>query len=280
MFEIVSAIIINRNRRKELEACVQSIKDQTYKSIQILIVDNNSTDGSKYNIKLPYNMGVTLPTNIGVSSSLGEYILLVDNDAILDKKFVEFALYIMKANPYIGIVQGRVLDSNGNDLEYECYGSDRTPFSSQYMNTFYACGCLIRRSCWEQAGGYNKDYFAYYQEHDLAARALRWSWRIWYEPCCLVEHKMAPNERSDATMLYFLTRNHYLFIWEHLPFWLAVFQSIKWIGWSVIKGRHHPYTILRAYLGVVALIPHAIKNRKPFYDKLFTRPWRKLLRHG
>jgi GT2 family glycosyltransferase len=277
MFDIVSAIIINRNRRQDLEECVQSIKDQTYKSIQILIVDNNSTDGSNYNIKLPYNLGVTLPTNIGVASSLGDYILLVDNDAILDKKFVEFALYIMKVNANIGVVSGRILN-DGKDLEYECYGSDLSQFTSQYMGTFYACVCLIRRSCWDQVGGYNRNYFAYYQEHDFAARIIKRGWKIWYEPCCLAEHKMVSTERSPAGMIYFLTRNHYLFIWEHLPFWLAVFQSIKWVGWSIIKGRHHPYTVLRAYLGVIQYIPHSIKNRKPLTDTLFIRPWKKVLR--
>lgn len=279
MFDIVSAIIINRNRREDLDECLKSITNQSYKEIETLVVDNNSTDNSIYNIRMPVNMGVTLPTNIGVASSLGEYILLIDNDAILNKEFVKNAVYIMDRNPNIGVVAGRVYKyGTYDDLEYECYGSPFSPNTPQYMGTFYACSCLIRKGCWDQVDGYNPNYFAYYQEHDFAARIIKKGWKIYYEPECVAWHKVAENQRDPTIMLYFLTRNHYLFVWEHLPFFLAIFQSCKWIGWSLWTGRKHPYTILRAYLGVIANIPHSLKDRKPHYNQLFTRPWKKLLR--
>ena len=280
MFDIISAVIINRNRATDLDECLHSIINQSYKEIETIVVDNDSTDESIWNIKLPCNMGVTLPTNIGVSSSIGRYILLIDNDAILDKKFVENAVYIMNRHHDIGVVAGRIYKSGTiEDLEYECYGSDLSPLIPQHMGTFYACACLIRKACWDQVGGYNPRYFAYYQEHDFSARILKRGWKIWYEPRCIAWHKFTPVQRDSSVMLYFLTRNHYLFVWEHFPFFLAVFQSVKWVVWSLWTGRHHPYTVLRAYLGVVELIPHALKDRKPLNDRLFTRPWRKLLRH-
>lgn len=280
MFDIVSAVIINRNRKWDLEECLDSIHNQTYKVIETIVVDNNSTDNSISDIRLPYNMGVTLPTNIGVASSVGKYILLVDNDAILDKNFVQNALDIFEYHPTIGVIAGRVYKhGTKEDFDFESYGTDLPPYMSNYVGTFCATACMIRRDLWDAIGGYNQRYFAYYQEPDFAARAMKAGYDILYEPSCICWHKFTPHSRDNATMLYFLTRNHFLFVWEHLPLPYALFQSVKWVAWSFIKGRHHPYTILRAYLGVIELIPHSLKDRKALWEQRFIRPWSKLFRH-
>lgn len=277
MFEIVSAVVINRNRSYDLAECLESIKNQTYPTIEIMVVDNASTDNPQHvNIRMPYNMGVTIPTNIGVASSIGKYILLVDNDAILEKEFVENGLYIMNSNPDIGVVAARIYKyGTGMDWDFESYGLNTSPSDEQEMGTFCGTACLIRRDIWDKVGGYNKDYFAYYQEPDIAARIMKAGYRILYYPKCKAWHKFASGSRDNRVMLFYLTRNHFLFVWEHLPFWLALFQSVKWVGWSVMRGWRHPFALLRAYVSVVGAIYYPLSRRKALRDPIFTQHWKK-----
>lgn len=277
MFDIVSAVVINRNRTKDLGECIASIKSQTHDLIEIVVVDNDSTYRPQLaTIRLPYNMGVTIPTNIGVSSSFGNYILLVDNDAVLDKEFVENALYIMNRNDNIAVVAARIYKyGTTEDWDFESYGIDTSPDKEQYMGTFCGTACLIRKYVWSWVDGYNKDYFAYYQEPDLAARIIDLGYSIVYSPDCIAWHKFSSKSRDNRMMLYYLTRNHFLFIWEHLPLELALFQSIKGIGWSVLKGWKHPWTVIRAYISVLGCIIYPLLRRKAIRDPVFTQHWRK-----
>lgn len=280
MPDIVSAIIINRNRNYDLEECIDSIKNQTYKLIEIVVVDNNSNPPPEITtIRLPYNMGVTIPTNIGVASSIGSYILLVDNDAILEKEFVENALYIMNNNVNIVVVAARIYKyGTMEDWDFESYGIDTSPTHAQYMGTFCGTACLIRQDVWNLMEGYNKDYFAYYQEPDLAARIMKYGFKILYSPTCIAWHKFSPKSRDNKMMLYYLTRNHFLFIWEHLPIGLALFQSVKWMGWSLVKGWHHPWTVFRAYVSILGCIIYPLMRREALHDPTFTQHWKKFLR--
>lgn len=282
MFDIVGAVIINRNRNEELAACIESIKAQTYPTIEIVVVDNASDHPpAAATIRLPYNMGVTIPTNIGVASSLGTYILLIDNDATLDKKFVENALYIMKKNVNIVVVAARIYkEGTTEDWDFESYGIDTSPDEEQYMGTFCGTACLIRQDVWNLLEGYNKDYFAYYQEPELAARIIKWGFKILYSPKCIAWHKFSPKSRDNRLMLYYLTRNHFLFIWEHLPLGLALFQSVKWMGWSLAKGWNHPWTVFRAYVSIMGCIIYPLMRREACHEPIFTQHWKKFLRRS
>ena len=280
MFEIVSAIVINHNRKYDLEECVASIKAQSHSTIELIVLDNDSSDiPSHVNIRLPVNMGVTIPTNIGVASSVGKFILLVDNDAILDREFVKNAVYIMNQHADIGVVASRVYKhGTTEDFDYESYGTDIPPDVPHYTGTFCGTACLIRREAWDQVKGYNLDYFAYYQEPDFAARIMKRGWKIYYSPDCICWHKFSPVARSSATMVFFLTRNHYLFVWEHLPLFWALFQTGKWMVWSIVKGWRHPWTLARAYFWTAVMLPRALWHRKVLKDPLFVYPWKQLLR--
>lgn len=92
---LVSVIIPTRNSEEFLENCLESIKKQTYKNIEIIVVDNNSTDktkeiATKYT-KLVFNKGPerSAQRNFGASKSKGDYLLFIDSDMELSKKVVE-----------------------------------------------------------------------------------------------------------------------------------------------------------------------------------------------
>ena len=108
---IVSVIITTKNSSNTLKACLESIQDQTYKNIEIIVVDNDSSDSSKvlasnYTDKV-YNIGPerSVQRNFGVIQSVGNYLLIIDSDMLLSKKVIESCVIKIQENKNIkGVV--------------------------------------------------------------------------------------------------------------------------------------------------------------------------------
>ena len=83
---LISIVVTTRNNHATLEACLSSIKQQTYPNVELVIIDNNSTDDTKdiakrYTNKV-FNRGPERSTqrNFGVQKARGEYVLIIDSD--------------------------------------------------------------------------------------------------------------------------------------------------------------------------------------------------------
>src|SRR3972149_8425326 len=105
---LVSVVITTKNEEKNIENCLKSIKDQTYKNIEIIAVDNNSKDRTKeiakqYTHKI-FNCGPERSSqrNCGIKKARGKYVIYLDADMILDKEMVEE--YVKKIESDKGII--------------------------------------------------------------------------------------------------------------------------------------------------------------------------------
>lgn len=99
---LVSVLIPTYNSDSTIEACIKSVKAQTYSKVEIIVIDNYSFDGTK---RIAESLGVKTLTvgpersaqmNHGVSYARGKYILRVDSDMILDKELIEKCLKLCK----------------------------------------------------------------------------------------------------------------------------------------------------------------------------------------
>ena len=108
----VSVIIPVHNSSKYLSECINSVVNQTYKNIEIIVVDDNSNDSSlsiinSYKdkrikvIKLKKNMGVSIARNKGVIKASGDYICFIDSDDYWYKDKLEKQVKFMENNNYI-----------------------------------------------------------------------------------------------------------------------------------------------------------------------------------
>jgi glycosyltransferase involved in cell wall biosynthesis len=103
---LLSVIVPTKNSEVTIEACLKSIKSQSYKNIEIIVVDNNSTDRTKEIAKrfteLVFNKGPerSAQRNFGASKSKGEYLLFIDSDMILENKVVEECVNKFKIHPF------------------------------------------------------------------------------------------------------------------------------------------------------------------------------------
>ena len=115
----VSAVIANRNRRSLLQSCLTSLDDQSYAHLQIVVVDNCSSDGSAtlvrtefpsvHVVELDKNRGFAQASNIGIKEAQGEYIALLNNDATAEPDWVAELVNALETHSDIGFCASRML---------------------------------------------------------------------------------------------------------------------------------------------------------------------------
>lgn len=214
----VSAIIVNWNQGHLIPDCVDALLGQHYRFLDVTITDNGSRDGSQEWIArrypdvrlLPFsdNQGFARAFNWGVRHTAGDFVLSVNPDTIVTQCFVEEMVQAVARSECTGIVAPKllrpgdpaVLDSTGLFVDRRRRTYDRGQGErdqGQYDDqtaVFGACGAaaLYRRTMLEDLaldGEYfDEDFFAYYEDADLAWRAQSRGWHCVYAPQAVATH--------------------------------------------------------------------------------------------
>lgn len=222
MNSLVSVIIVNWNGKTDLHECLNSLFKITYSPIEVIVVDNGSSDGSvelvkrKFpnvkNVNVGKNLGFAEGNNLGYKKSTGEYVLFLNNDCIVTDDFLDKLVLYLKKNPTVGIVQptiffyrpntifhstinsvGSFLLKNGF-LYHQDYG--KKFIKQKYTKPFeifsaYGACFLVKREVIEKVGLFDPDYFAYFEETDLCHRVWLAGYSVMTYPSVHVFHKGA-----------------------------------------------------------------------------------------
>lgn len=218
MKPIVEIIIVNWNHRNYLGSCLEAIRAQTYPNLEITIIDNGSVDHSLDWLAQNYpqlhvfafneNRGFSVGFNHAVHHTTGPFILSLNPDVVVQPDFVAELVQAMDMDQQIGIVAPKLLradnpallDSTGLFLDHRRRPYDRGQLHEdlgQYdtqEEVFGACGAaaFYRRGMLEDLaldGEYfDEDFFAYYEDVDLAWRAQARGWRAVYAPKAIATH--------------------------------------------------------------------------------------------
>ena len=115
----VTVIIVNYNGKRWLGDCLKSLFEQSFKNFEVILVDNNSTDDSvlftkKYFqkvkiVQLNSNTGFAGGNNAGYKEAKGEFILFVNNDTKVEKRYLENFLAAFENNPSASIIQSKIV---------------------------------------------------------------------------------------------------------------------------------------------------------------------------
>ena len=274
-FPMCSVIVLNHNGKKHLKLCLDSLKKQTYLKYEVIVVDNASRDGSvnfiKRNhswvrlIKSKTNLGYAGGNNLGIENARGEYIVILNNDTVVDKDWLKELVRVAKGSKKIGIVGGKVyyfdypnkIQSIGGRLhEWNSFillGSrigknqeDRGQYE-KVGEMDYALGCafLVKKDVLNRIGLFDEKYFIYNEEIELAYRAKKAGYKIVYAPNAKIwHHGSVVVKRETYKKVYLTQRNKIRFILKnfdlHLIIWNVFSQGFHFalkIGLSLIKGN-------------------------------------------
>ena len=116
--ELVSVIMVTRNGIRFLPDSMRQLKRQSYPNMELVVIDNGSTDGSPEFVESNFpeatvircvgNTGFSRGNNIGIKIAEGEYLLVLNQDVNLEADFIERLVEVMRSDPAIGTVCGKI----------------------------------------------------------------------------------------------------------------------------------------------------------------------------
>ena len=271
MDPLVSIIIVNHNRAELLRECLESLFEQTYDCLEILVVDNGSSDHSRSVVDtfsgarvrllaLDRNRGFAGGNNVAIDQARGQLIGLLNNDAVARPNWIEKLVRVVQSSqPEVGMwaskilfVQGDIIDKAGHvmypDGQNRGRGTgeeDRGQFE-RIEETLFPDGCaaLYRKQMLEETGGFDESFFAYGDDADLGMRGRWMGWKCLYVPDAVVYHRHSSTAgRFSAQKVYWVERNRFWLMVKNFPLPLLLLSPIftlnRWI-WNllaVLLGR-------------------------------------------
>jgi GT2 family glycosyltransferase len=267
---LLSAVIVHYRGRDDLERCVESLQRQDFLDIEIILVDNGSTDGAVDAVvsqreqrtwKRPVrvvrcerNKGFAAGANAGLAAARGELLLLLNPDAEVERRCLSELASVLDAGADIAtprvLLRDRpgYLDNCGHDLYPDglnwCRGRGERAggryLAGEEVLLFSGAAVLIRRSALSLLGGLDPRYFGYGEDADLSLRAARAGLRCTYVPSAVVHHAVGGSFGALSLHKVFLVeRNRLRVAVTHLPAsWL--FASPLWtaarLGMFALRG--------------------------------------------
>jgi len=305
---LASVIIVNYNGREYLDGCLLSLSKQTYANYEIVIVDNNSTDLSVEFIEQNYlnrvsivrndkNYGFARGNNIGIMKAKGEYILTLNNDTLVDPRWIEELVKGANSAPNIGSCASmiyyadkpKIIDSvgmciyrDGNSKQRGWKKVDVGQYKKQEeVLCPSACAALYKRRMLDDIGLFDEDFFAYCEDTDLGLRARAMGWTSVFIPSAIVYHFYSgTTSKYSALKMFMVERNHYWVVIKNYPFWclFAVpfyslvrfcvqISSLFNLDQRSLKKDKLLLCLIKAYWDLILRFPNVIRKRKNIKEK-------------
>lgn len=242
MEPLVYIILINYKNVKDTVECIESLYKINYYNYKIIVVDNDSKDdiyiilNENYKditlIQSKINLGFAGGNNLGIKLAIknnADYIMLLNNDVVVDKDFLNQLINSFDIRNNTGIVGCKIKNYyNKNIVEYsggdiiwpkfkiQLHRKQEILCSNENINnvTFISgCAMLIKKEVIEKIGYLDESYFMYYEDTDYCVRALDNGYRLIYQPNSIVYHKVSSSSGGNLSpfVLYWSTKNRQKF---------------------------------------------------------------------
>lgn len=282
----VSIVIPNYNGKHFLKDCLQSVFSQNIKDQEVIVVDNGSTDGSLEYLQaypevrviaLERNYGFCRAVNEGIRAAQSSYVILLNNDTVVNENFAAELLRAMKSSPDIFSCSSKMLQFHHRNLiddagDYYCalgwaFARGKGAPADAYAKSadiFASCAgaAIYRKEMLEALGFFDEKHFAYLEDIDIGYRAKINGYRNVYVPCAVVYHVGSGSSGSvhNSFKVKLSSRNSIYLIYKNMPFLQILLNSpflligflIKWmfflkkgLGQDYISGIAEGFSLCR-----------------------------------
>lgn len=261
-----SIIIVNYNTKELLQGCIRSIFQNTKKvTYEIIVVDNNSIDGSQHMVKKTFpdvlllcnkeNVGFSRANNKAYRHSKGEYLVFLNSDTLILDSAIEKMINYLQSHPQVGIVGPKILNYRHQPfssfqrfldvkklflgskylkhvLNVERYRMNYPSYNfTAIQDVEWVSGaCLaVRRDVFEKVGFWDENYFLYYEDMDLCYQVFKSGYRVVYYPEAEITHLFGQSARKSTRNLKKINKNSMKYYFKKnyplVHYWIAVVYS-------------------------------------------------------
>ncbi|MEO6694812.1 MAG: glycosyltransferase family 2 protein [Ignavibacteria bacterium] len=280
----VSIIIVNFNGEKFLKDCFDSLSEQSFEDYEVIFVDNNSEDKSIEFLRQNYdsagikiykaekNLGFAGANNFGFKYCSGKYIVLLNNDTIVEKHWLKNLIECIESDENTGIAQSLVI-TEGIPLRYYEKNGTINLLGHNIMDVFEidsdgtgeifqanGCSMAIRKSLIESLDGlFPDEYFAYSEDTYLCFKVKFRGLKIIHTSKSVVHHKGGGTSGKFSFLFFYQERNRLLnfiiffsdsFFIKYIPF--LILNFIMKIFASFISEKYSASQLLKAYWWIIS----------------------------
>jgi len=248
---LVSVIVVTYNRKDETIECIDSVLRSSYAPIEVIVVDNASTDGTcealseKYSgkiklVKSQKNLYAGGGRNLGARHAKGDLFLFVDSDNVIDVTMIETMMKGVEENKELKIGIAGPFTYYKCDRKRLCWVNSsislitsRTRFEGisemdngryetrKYIKVGHIPNCfMLKKDVFNSVGGIDSDYIMHYEESDLAEKVIRSGLDVVLFPKARTWHNLpliSPKGHKsfggdNRKMVYYVTRNRIVFM--------------------------------------------------------------------
>ncbi|MEZ4867724.1 MAG: glycosyltransferase family 2 protein [Caldilineaceae bacterium] len=293
----MSIVLVCWNNKTYLEACLHSLyAKELHSRFDVVVVDNGSNDGSQTMLRENFpaikliqnnrNVGLGKASNQGIEATSGRYILLLNNDTLVNGPSLDAMVNLLDSMPQVGAVGGRLLNPDGSfqagyanfstlreefliathlgELLWAGYPSHIDDNQAKSVGWLSSACLLVRRAALDEVGLLDESYFIYGDEADLQYRLQQADWQVYYLPTAYTIHYggRSMNRWSRRKMVY---RGKLLFYRKNydalrttalraLFGGLSLLKMVPWtIAWALPSWRERAKKELHSNIDVVRI---------------------------
>lgn len=285
----VSVIIPTWNGCDLVFHALDSLRSQSWRDFETIVVDNGSTDETVEQVSSGFpdarivsfgeNRGFAAAVNAGIGVATGDIVVLMNNDTEAAPGWLSALVKTLDSNPGVGVCASRMIDYYDRTLIDSAgvqfglfasnigHGQADGPEFSETREVFGACAgaAAYRRSVLDDVGLFDESFFAYFEDVDLGARIQLAGYRCVYVPDAVIYHRgSATAGRIAGTRFYLHMRNALTLFFRYAPVRRLVWSPVV-VAWPFIRAiiDHQPQRLaLRALRDFIRQLPSVLDTRR------------------
>lgn len=234
-------VVLNFNGKNTLAACLSSIFQSDYLNFEVVVIDNDSMDGSfeqakndfsrAHFIRNPNNMGFSKGNNIGIRYALekfANYVFILNNDTTIEKKTLSALIHAANNAPSAGILSPLIFTVDNTKIwfagglihwqkmrtEHLYSIKSETPYMTDYIS---GCAMFVKKDVFKKIGLFDERFFLYYEDADFSFRAKKAGFDLFVVPSARIQHLEQSNTANELK-IYWLVLSGLIFFRTHSSF--------------------------------------------------------------